>query len=133
MIDASDLLTPVGPIDPSFFPGYDEDKLNETLSAYITDAAARVGALPQGSRDEATRSWALWRAFDAISLRLMTTPAKQTIDKEGSREFTGAQATLMRQRANDALTEFRSLVTASSTSVEPPATQTGSVGIQFTS
>jgi hypothetical protein len=134
MIEVADLLSPEGPIEASFFPSDSSDDLNARLAAYITDGSSRVGGLLAADQDDATQAWALWRAFDAIALRLATSFSSATIEGD-SRAISGAQAKLMRDRANDQRAIFSAFVLAvgeAAGTATAPA-QTGSITLGFSS
>lgn len=132
MIEPADMLSPVGPIDPSFFPGTTSDTLASMLAAFISDGVNKTAALPLAYRDNATLQWALYRAFDAIALRLATQPMSATLDGE-SYAYSSAQAKLMRDRAQVAYDAFNGavqLATVDPTIIIVP-TNIGSVAMDF--
>lgn len=131
MIESSDLLSPLGPIEPSMFPADTPDDLQARLAAYITDGAARSAQFTGADQNDAMTAWALWRAFDAIALRLSTTFASATNDDGTSRSYTSAQAKLMRDRANEQLATFRSFTLSEAPSGTVTPAQSGAVGIEF--
>lgn len=104
MVQPADLKSPAGKIDDSMFPGEATATLDVRLQTYITEGVAEVGSELAGAElDAAVTLWAYYRAFEAVHLRMISTPASVNIAEEGSASFTGAQITSFLTMA----TEFR--------------------------
>lgn len=81
-----DLLEPLGPIDPSFFPDTADD-LAARLETYIDTAIAKVAAyeatLDAAYADRAVKAWALHLAFRALYLLKASGPASANLEGLG--------------------------------------------------
>jgi hypothetical protein len=116
----ADLLSPAGKIDTAFFPGEDSATLQERLQAYITEGEVRAADLSAdvAAFDSAVILWSYYRAFEAVYLRLMSTPANISIAEEGSTSYTSQQIAMFGTTANQFKASFEAAL-VSPTVIEP--------------
>lgn len=114
MLDATDLLDPIGDVAPAMFPDDDsgalEDRLNEYLSRGYTHAADWT-AVP-ATADGIAREWAYYLAFTAVAARLAAQPSTASLTGLGSVGVSVGQITFFQQRAAIALERYNSMITA---------------------
>lgn len=133
MISPGDLLSPAGDIASSLFPGEDADALETRLQGYIDEgvAAATDASVPGPDVDGATLSYAYYRAYNAVYVRMLADPSKQTIDQQGATESIWQQIQGFKALADEQWSYYlRFIPLASGTAPEllPP---TSSVPAQF--
>ena len=86
-ITGTDLISPQGEIEPSLFPGDADHELLERLDAYILEAIGKDA----GASDEAQKYWAYHRAYRSIFLRMSAEPITQTLNDQGTAQFSKDQ------------------------------------------
>lgn len=129
-IHASDLLTPKGRLKAKvLWPGVDLSEVSENLEEFLTEGYAKAGT--SAKKDDAAKWWAYYRAWDEKYQTLSASPATASIGDEGSRGYTQSQIDSWRIRADEALTEFNSLVPAVE-SVLPPVRMSRAMAVDFT-
>lgn len=110
-VQPSQLKTPAGKIDPTFFPGEATAVLDARLQTYITEGEARVGTELTGvEKDDAVTLWVYYRAYEAVHLRLISTPAMVGIVGEGNTMFTQAQIDAFGNLAADYKSRFEAMI-----------------------
>jgi hypothetical protein len=118
-VTAAALKTPTGKIDPAFFP---EDRtsaqLDARLASYIAEGVTLVADLDASEQDAATTMWAYYRAFEAVHLRMIATPASMSIADEGSVSFSSAQIASFGTMAASYKSSFEAMVAEEET-IEP--------------
>lgn len=127
----ADLKSPIGKIDSAFFPGEATAELDARLQQYINEAIARIdGDLAGTELDDATKLWAYYRAFEAVHLRMIATPASVSIQGEGSVAYTAAQIASFGTAASDYLSAFNATLEAETQSAA--SIPSGSVATRVT-
>lgn len=123
-IAASDLVEPVGRLEPAWFVGEGDDHaFMQRLDGYVTDAETRAAALSHlggPEQDEAAKAWAYYRAFSYLHLSLQRVPASMGVTAEGNRQYLKSQLQAWQQEADNALAEWNQWATTQQ--VAPGAT-----------
>ncbi len=117
MIAGADLLSPSGPLDTSLFPGEASNVVEVRIQKYLDEAyndPRVVIQLDAGRKDNLARNYALWRAFDAVYLRMTSQPIALAITDKGSHGFSNEQIRNMKQLADKYLADFNGLLVVSS-------------------
>lgn len=109
-ISASDLVEPVGRLEPAWFVGEgDEHAFLKRLDGYVTDAGARAAALTHlgaADQDKAATAWAYHRAFSYLHLSMQRVPASMGVSAEANRQYLKSQLQAWQQEADNALAEW---------------------------
>lgn len=116
MLTATDLLSPVGPVDASLFPGEASNVLETRLAQYLTNAYndERVAAqVDDGRKDHLARAYALYQTFNAVYLRMNASPTTLAVAEKGSHTYSYEQIRGMKQMADKYLSDFTALLVVS--------------------
>jgi hypothetical protein len=105
-VDGTQLISPVGEIDPSLFPSDGENELPERLDAYLLEAEGKV----TGVSDEGKKAWAYYRAYRAIYIRLSSTPSAR-FDDQGEVRYSDKQIENFNTLAEKYLAEWEEITT----------------------
>ncbi|MGI8765698.1 MAG: hypothetical protein ACR2KM_04170 [Gemmatimonadaceae bacterium] len=114
-VAASDLIAPVGELEPSLFPSDDLTSLLVRLSRYLSDATDRLVsystvALPDQQADRARRAYAYAEAYAAVYRRMAAAPISTTFADQGSMTFAVAQAREFKALSDLKRAEYQSLL-----------------------
>lgn len=103
MIQAADLVQPLGKLEGNFFP---DGNMNVMLGGWFAQAKSKVEAstINAEHHDEAARQWAYYLAFDYIAGRFASMPNSASVNK-GADEISYGQdrPPYWRARAAEAL------------------------------
>lgn len=118
-ISGSNLVSPMGEIDPSLFPDDDENQLLERLDSYLTEAEGKSA----GVSDNGKKAWAYYRAFRAVFIRLSSTPGA-SLDDQGNIKYSDAQIANFNAVASEYLTAWNEIISGTDSSSKnlPPTT-----------
>lgn len=109
-VTAAQLKSPTGKVEAAFFPGETGGTLDARLAAYIAEGESEAGDVgdwdSQAEYDAAVTSWAYYRAFEAVYLRLIATPSTVSITEEGSTQFTQQQINAFKDQSDNYRTAF---------------------------
>ena len=86
-LTAIDLISPKGEIETTLFPNDEDHELQERLDAYILEA---IGKEPTAT-DDAVRAWSYYRAYRSIFLTLSAQPITQSLNDQGSVQYSKDQ------------------------------------------
>jgi len=122
MLTDADLIAPKGEIEKSLFPGEDAAQLGLRLQGYLDDAYAKLDSLttlPDSvDVDEAARSYAYYRAYNAVFLNMSRQAATASIEGEASRSFLASQIATFERLRDDNLSAWNDVLALASVDVE---------------
>ena len=102
-LTAADLREPVGQLPDGIFPaGSTSAGIDTILAAYLADADTRATAAAisdQTALDDYARAWAYHRAYHARWIEMLSDPASQSEDGQGSATYTQGQIAAMGELA----------------------------------
>lgn len=116
MLTATDLLSPVGPVDASLFPGEASNVLEARLDQYLQNGYSdeRVDAQTDATRkDNLARVYALYQTFNAVYIRMNASPTTLAVTEKGSHTYSYEQIRGMKQMADKYLSDFNALLVVS--------------------
>jgi hypothetical protein len=121
-ITLADVLTPAGEIEPDvFWPGEASADSDARVNGYLTDGATRAaGVADATARDNATRAWTYYRAYESVANRLAGLPAGATLDDGTTVSTTAAQLQAMQDKADKWLAAFEVIVPPAATETANP-------------
>lgn len=109
------LIAPLGPITPEWFPGMKPEDVQTQVAAYLAAAYGRT------NDDAPARAWAMALACRAVESRLALTPASMTLEGEGSQSITGEQIRVWTKKATAFEAEFDQLTATDATPDDDPS------------
>jgi len=123
-VTTAQLKSPAGKIDAAaFFPGEAPATVDARLQEYIDEGEEEAGDIAdyesEDVYDAAVTLWAYYRAFEAVYLRLISTPASITIDDEGSTRFSSEQIAAFGRKADEFKASFAAAVSVETTAAPP--------------
>lgn len=103
-LSASDLLTPEGALEAAvLWPDLSEAKVNERLEVYLRQGTEQGADLSEATdRDEYTRQWSYYRAYDEVYQRRLMQPSSVEDRDEGSASWLLTQIEWIGQRRDEA-------------------------------
>lgn len=113
---AADLLSPIGPLDSSLFPGEQSNVLTGRLNQYLANGYgdARVAAQTDVQRkDSLARAWALHQAFQDVYIRMSGAPLSVTVTEKGGHAYGAEQIKNMKALSDKYLGDFNGLLLVS--------------------
>ncbi len=104
----ADVLSPAGPlVAAALWPDLTEDQVSEIVTAYITNAAARVVDVADAAAQRAAGlKWVEVQAYRARYVQLLSTPATVAAAAEGSSSRFWSQIEAWKTLADDAVAAF---------------------------
>jgi hypothetical protein len=128
---AEDLIAPVGEIENAFFPTDDAAALSLRLQAYLDDGYSRTAAIDTAAlQDDAARSWAYYRAYDAIYLLMSRAHATKSIAGEASASHLASQIEAFKNKRDGALLAYDTALSEAGLIVDVEATKVAHGGAQ---
>lgn len=117
-VSPEELIAPVGPVEPDFFPGEhenDESALIERLSSYVGQAEDKVvqySISDAAIEDSAVRAYALHLAFRGAYMKSIARPAEDDLQTEvlGRMVFTEDQRIALKSEAEKYLNEYELII-----------------------
>ena len=98
-LTAADLREPAGQLPDGIFPaGTTSIGIDAILAAYLADADTRAAAASltdQPALDNYARAWAYHRAYKARYVEMLSDPASQSEEGQGSATYTASQIAAM--------------------------------------
>lgn len=126
MIVATDLLSPLGPLDTSLFPGEASNVLEARIIGWLNEAYGdpRVAMqTEEARRDSLAEAWTLHRSFQQVYIRMTTQPVSLTVTEKGGHAYSSEQIRNIRQLSDKYLADFNGLLAvAPDNSVRLPGT-----------
>lgn len=97
----TDLIFPVGDLQPALFPGVNLETL---VSTWLLDAGRRT------EQDDPARHWVYHKAYESVANRLAATPSTETYFNETSRSIGADRVKYFQDKAAQHLSEYNRLV-----------------------
>jgi hypothetical protein len=120
-LTGSDLIAPKGEIETALFPAEDSAALSLRLQGYLDEAYAKLSTLvlPDGvDVDDAAQSYAYYRAYKAVHLRMSASAASAQIEGEASRTFLASQIATFADLRDEMLQEWNDVLALANVDVE---------------
>jgi hypothetical protein len=133
MLKGADLIAPTGKVEgSSMFPDDSSTALVTRMQAYLDEGYRRAQSVDDVSdKDDAARHWAYHRAFEAVFLRLASSPSSVTVQGDGSASYTASQIDHFRNLSQDELALHLELIPADAGGVTNTAPITTTVNNAF--
>lgn len=106
MLQASDLIFPKGELQAVFFPNRDE--MVTAVGVWLNEAYRQIST-SLDRRDDAAQFWVYYRAYQAVGLRILGTPATEAYYNKVSRSWRISQSQMFLNLAEERLELYRGL------------------------
>ena len=133
-VTSNDLLSPAGELEPAvLWPGEASSDTTARLTGYIEDGVAKAASVSDATaNDTAVKTWAYYRAYLAVYLRLTATPSTVALNDQGSASMLVTQIQNFRDLSDAKLTEFNRLLPADEVTATTVAPASVSAPTTFT-